>query len=1432
MAKVRNAITIKDLPRANTDRVCWVSPSYIDNATTRCFNTIQAALDHAIANYELDAKYRVEIRVSPGTYEEQITDSRSDIYIISANFNPDDSSKDVILYNTGADEAHYPLACTVKFEGITVKTDTGGVFGKISGSAFHYCYFEGGYFIESDISGIYMDFRYCTFYSDAFKLEGVSAGWRFIALRHCDLFGDGAPVFNSTSGTIKFEYSMCADIVAISGGWCLLFISSELYSNGKFNFDTAGNIYFNNALVPNGLHFTSNTVGLKTIHNCNFMPSGGYSIPADSFDITADVSITDVSYNGNFQQRGLSGNIHIKNTEKFVGKDTDSYKNITEALNASVSGDVVKIYPGEYNENIVLPDGVNLEGISRQKTIIYANTGTVLTALGDHNSISDLTLTATPVSGTTDSCLVLSTNGSKVFRNCRLWMNPDNTYATSINNEDCNIKFVNCRFNYSQTGATAGSITHRIIYLNGTASFTTEMSFFDITIGDTNDSADASIYESLSTETTETYLIGNTISFVASSAAWGGSLLAYRAIGSGTERNLSGNIISLTGGGGSGNGYWYFLDSSDNAGKIHSSTNRVKITGFANNYFGNAGTGDEIISHFDDITAEGGVTGDGTYSYANSPSSGDIQISGSYLNMYDQALTVGARGADHTSIQNAINAITDASSDKQYTVLVYPGTYTENVDLTGKPYINIAAVATNRVTKITSSSGITLKLSDKSACVSKMTIESTGGSSIEIPAGATNSTFKFRDCSLEETINNSYANAIEIKSGKVQFLQCTLFYTQTGTGGGTHRLINVTGAATHRFISSGLILRIADPADDVIAIEESNHNIDSLGSNSQIMISRTGVVTGETVDYLANGTSTNKLFSACSFMILNGGSGGNASAIKTSGNGCVVTLQSNVIQVLNFTNNWIANVAATDTVYSNFDTVTTAQHGTGAGTLNSIHAHSEGDLHVQRDILLHRNMEIDGYLELASGTTANEISIDTTFGGNSDDAIPTEKAAKGYVDTTLSDYTKKDGTVAFTGTVAGITPSANSHLSTKGYVDSVIAGAGENDLGPFVDKDLTTSPVPVIGNKYIIAGDGDSWILGDTNDVAECIGDTDGDSKWTFTTPVAGNHGWVTDEAVDYTFTGDTWSPTGSTISHTTLQDIGTNTHVQIDTHVADTANPHSVDKTDVSLSNVTDDAQLKRALNDFNGFGAKGTPGDADRFLIEDSADSLNKKYVLASSMIDKRVKVSSNDTIQDYLINKIIGDTDKIIISEIGDGGDENLKISAGTDITNTISNSHVESHNITSHNDTTATGAELETLTNGSNADTLHTHAIAAVTVTQVSDTVQTSTISKSYVTITTMTSTPAAGNYVATFSASGYGTNNAQHMIYGIHVNGVLVGHSEREMDFASGVQGNGLHETMHSQAYVTVNGSETIDVKYITGSGTFYVGERSLILVKV
>ena len=661
--------------------------------------------------------------------------------------------------------------------------------------------------------------------------------------------------------------------------------------------------------------------------------------------------------------------------------------------------------------------------------------------------------------------------------------------------------------------------------------------------------------------------------------------------------------------------------------------------------------------------------------------------------MYAQALTVGVRGADYTVIQDAIDAITDATANRRYVILLYPGTYTENVVLTD--YIDLKAVSTRSATVITSASGTTLTMAEQSTIINDIKIRTTGGKILEVPAVATSIKYRFAGGSFQSKCSNATAiDAIEIKGGNVQFSRSFMTYEHTGTGGGTHRIANITGPAIFLLLTTDVQMSVEATADDVVGVVEADEVITTQFFTSRLVIQRSGVVTGETIGILANGTSADKLFSSSYLELLNNGSGGTSSFIKTSGNTCVATFQANTIKVQNFTLNYFANVAATDIVYSNFDTVTTTDSYTGAGTFNAVHAHNNGDFHVNRDILLTRNIEVGGVLELASGTTVN--NIDTTVSSpGSDDSLVTEKGLVDWTDGLAALYVKKDGTTAFTGAVAGVTPTLGSHFVTKDYADGAAGGGGVNDLGPFVDKDLTTSPVGVLGDKYIIAGVGGNWSGGTIKDVAECTG---APNTWTFVTPVAGKHGWVTDEGIDYTFNGSVWVSTGTLIDHTTIQNIGTNAHSVIDTHIANvTSNPHSVDKTDVGLSNITNDAQLKRAANDWiaaSGIDAKTATVDLDRFLIEDSEDGQAKKFVLMQNIVDREVKVSATDTNQDYLINKLTGTTDKITLTRVGAGGDEDLQIGIGSDLTNTITKVHDQNHALGAADHTASTKALLDT------------------------------------------------------------------------------------------------------------------------------------------
>ena len=75
------------------------------------------------------------------------------------------------------------------------------------------------------------------------------------------------------------------------------------------------------------------------------------------------------------------------------------------------------------------------------------------------------------------------------------------------------------------------------------------------------------------------------------------------------------------------------------------------------------------------------------------------------------------------------------------------------------------------------------------------------------------------------------------------------------------------------------------------------------------------------------------------------------------------------------------------------------------------------------------------------------------------------------------------------------------------------------------DKDLTTSPVAVKGDRYIIAGIGSQWSAFAVNDIVFCntAGDA-GTALWTKITPTEGYICWVDDEDDYYKFDGTNWS--------------------------------------------------------------------------------------------------------------------------------------------------------------------------------------------------------------------------------------------------------------------------------------------------------------------
>ena len=98
---------------------------------------------------------------------------------------------------------------------------------------------------------------------------------------------------------------------------------------------------------------------------------------------------------------------------------------------------------------------------------------------------------------------------------------------------------------------------------------------------------------------------------------------------------------------------------------------------------------------------------------------------------------------------------------------------------------------------------------------------------------------------------------------------------------------------------------------------------------------------------------------------------------------------------------------------------------------------------------------------------------------------------------------------------------------------------------------------------------------------------------------------------------------------------------------------------------------------------------------------------------------------------------------------------------------------------------------------------------------------------------MTTTPASGTYFVSFSTTAAVFSKDVAAIFAIHKAGTIISHSARETHNISG-HVHTIDIGIHTQAIITVNGSEAIDIRYKNSdsSTTVETHERSMILLKV
>lgn len=124
-------------------------------------------------------------------------------------------------------------------------------------------------------------------------------------------------------------------------------------------------------------------------------------------------------------------------------------------------------------------------------------------------------------------------------------------------------------------------------------------------------------------------------------------------------------------------------------------------------------------------------------------------------------------------------------------------------------------------------------------------------------------------------------------------------------------------------------------------------------------------------------------------------------------------------------------------------------------------------------------------------------------------------------------------------------------------------------------------------------------------------------------------------------------------------------------------------------------------------------------------------------------------------------------------------------------------------------------------------------SGISNTEVSATADTTTTSTTDVLIGSMTITPVSGTYLVWFSTTVDHSAQSVAVVISIYVGGTLKTDSVRSpVPRFNGVGANSLSPMASTQGKVTVNGSQAIEARWKTASGTATAHQRTMNILRV
>lgn len=650
----------------------------------------------------------------------------------------------------------------------------------------------------------------------------------------------------------------------------------------------------------------------------------------------------------------------------------DAIDSITDA--SSSKRYAVYIYPGDYAENITMSDYIDLVGIDSHNSRITPTSGVAIAFGNNTSSIFNLGIYCDYGTASADINCITATGGVHHIHSCYIVLTKSggDYFMRGVWITGGEFRMVNSHVDYTITGGVATLKYDSVITNGGATNFLLKNCYIDALNNDTND---AVIVIWASTGSEETMEIDGCC-IVGENQGTGATAQI-----TGLYTDTSNTGVSLT------NSHWmleadqlaYGLYLNATSSSVRTQSVQMLVTSTSSSaYSCLAASGNTWISHFDDVVAANGTTGAGTFTYATSfvdgefstsgdatigndltvsndaNVSGDLDVTGDVTlgalkGVYQQCVTVAKSGGDYTTIQGAIDSITDASTTKRYVVLVYPGDYAENVTM--KAYVDLAGIKATSC-RITPTSGTVITFDTSFSNIFNMGIYADYGTltantdAISHTGGA----HTMRECYITITKSGGdyVMNGLNVSStGVMSLTDCHFNYDITGATTANPRVqscILVTGSATFTAVSCFIDMNNDDTNDYILGFANGGGS-DTTFRIYECIVDINNSGSGITAGMYLYSTATGCTINECEWRVASVGDCYGIYMDSTGDNASIYTYDNTIISSSSGGTGYACYAATGDTWNSCFDALLQVDtQFTGAGTENYVHSLYPGHL--------------------------------------------------------------------------------------------------------------------------------------------------------------------------------------------------------------------------------------------------------------------------------------------------------------------------------------------------------------------------------------------------------------------------------------------------------------------------------------------------------